>query len=121
MKVNSKIALIGIAAVLSITQAQAMRWYSPSTARWLTRDPIGERGGANLYAFVRNQPTVACDPLGLASYNIVNLPPTGWWMLSLADVQVGDLTLKGFHSRYLPTDGRFGHPACPCKKENILL
>jgi hypothetical protein len=121
MKVSLKIALIGIATTLTLTQAHAMRWYSPSTAHWLTRDPIGERGGANLYGFVKNQPTVACDPFGFATYSIENLPPTGWWMLSLADVQVGEATFKGFHSRYLPADWRFGHPACPCRKENILL
>jgi hypothetical protein len=42
-----------------------MRWYSPSTAHWLTRDPIAERGGANLYGFVGNNPIQFVDPFGL--------------------------------------------------------
>ena len=30
------------------------RYYSPAWRRWLTRDPIGEEGGANLYGFCGN-------------------------------------------------------------------
>jgi len=42
------------------------RPYSPSTGRWLSRDPIGERGGLNLYAYVFNDPVNEVDPYGLA-------------------------------------------------------
>jgi len=42
MKVSLKIVLIGVAATLMLTPAQAMRWYSPSTAHWLSRDPSAE-------------------------------------------------------------------------------
>jgi RHS repeat-associated protein len=42
------------------------RYYSPSTGRWLSRDPIEEKGGLNLYAFVANNPVKFSDPLGLA-------------------------------------------------------
>ena len=31
-----------------------LRDYSPRMGRWAKRDPIGERGGLNLYAFVEN-------------------------------------------------------------------
>jgi RHS repeat-associated protein len=41
------------------------RWYHPNLQRWLNRDPIGERGGLNLYRFLRNDPTVQIDPFGL--------------------------------------------------------
>ena len=40
------------------------RYYDPVTGRWVSRDPIGERGGANLYAFVRNESTGRTDILG---------------------------------------------------------
>ena len=33
-----------------------LRYYSPSNGRWLSRDPMEEAGGANLYGFVRNNP-----------------------------------------------------------------
>jgi RHS repeat-associated protein len=40
------------------------RYYSASTGRWLSRDPIEERGGRNLFAFVRNAPVLGYDALG---------------------------------------------------------
>ena len=42
------------------------RFYSPSLGRWLSRDPISERGGPNLYGFAYNSPMTFIDPLGLA-------------------------------------------------------
>jgi len=38
------------------------RYYSPDIGRWLSRDPIGEEGGINLYNYVRNEPESATDP-----------------------------------------------------------
>jgi RHS repeat-associated protein len=43
------------------------RYYSPALGRWLSRDPIEERGGLNLYGFVNNDPVNRFDHLGLAS------------------------------------------------------
>ena len=41
------------------------RFYSTVIGRWLNRDPVGERGGANLYGFVFNKPLFLIDYLGL--------------------------------------------------------
>lgn len=41
------------------------RYYDPSAGRSLTRDPIGYRGGINLYGYVRNGPVDRLDPSGL--------------------------------------------------------
>ncbi len=41
------------------------RYYSPRLGRWLSRDPLGEAGGINLYAYCGNDPVNRHDPLGL--------------------------------------------------------
>ncbi len=41
------------------------RYYNPSTGRWPNRDPLQEKGGANLYGFVGNNPCSLVDSLGL--------------------------------------------------------
>ncbi|MCX8156727.1 MAG: RHS repeat-associated core domain-containing protein [Verrucomicrobiae bacterium] len=40
------------------------RYYNPTTGRWPSRDPLGEKGGINLYEFVRNNPILKVDPDG---------------------------------------------------------
>ena len=46
------------------------RYYNVSIGKWITRDPIGERGGINLYEFVGNNPVNWFDPLGLMGFSI---------------------------------------------------
>jgi RHS repeat-associated protein len=41
------------------------RYFDPITGRWPSRDPIQERGGLNLYGFVRNSGVDKWDILGL--------------------------------------------------------
>lgn len=50
------------------------RYYNPSTGRWLSRDPIGEAGGRNLYAFLANRGPNAIDWLGLCTIGHVRNP-----------------------------------------------
>lgn len=40
------------------------RFYNPAIERWMNRDPLGEEGGVNLYAFVQNNPVNWVDPNG---------------------------------------------------------
>ena len=40
------------------------RYYSPATARWITRDPLGIIDGPNVYAYVMDNPVRWMDPLG---------------------------------------------------------
>jgi RHS repeat-associated protein len=48
------------------------RFYDPNLQRWLSRDPIGEAGGINLYRFCHNAGLTYVDPFGLAD-------PAGAW------------------------------------------
>ena len=56
------------------------RLYNPTTGRWLNRDPIEERGGANLYGFVGNDSVCAVDVRGLY---VLHLP--WYWSSKSAD------------------------------------
>ena len=40
------------------------RWYDASVGRFISRDPIGEVGGLNLYVYGNNSPTMLIDPEG---------------------------------------------------------
>jgi RHS repeat-associated protein len=42
-----------------------LRYYNPELERWISRDPIGEAGGINLYGCVGNDPIIGIAPLGL--------------------------------------------------------
>ena len=77
------------------------RAYDPGTARWLSRDPIRENGGINLYGYSGENPANSIDPLGLCTAKkcdpaqdasklfrdemrakarkIENLPDSQWW------------------------------------------
>lgn len=56
------------------------RYYSPDLGRWPSRDPIGEDGGLNLYAYVRNASMNEMELLGLASvsFEFVVGQPWAW-------------------------------------------
>ncbi|HMO52763.1 MAG TPA: RHS repeat-associated core domain-containing protein, partial [Kiritimatiellia bacterium] len=45
------------------------RFYSPGLGRWVNRDPIGERGGVNLFNYVYNRACNSHDSLGLCWSN----------------------------------------------------
>jgi RHS repeat-associated protein len=44
------------------------RAYDPNLARWISRDPIGEDGGLNVYDFVQNNPVNYLDPDGSRTF-----------------------------------------------------
>jgi len=44
------------------------RDYDPETGRWTAKDPIGLRGGANMYQYADADPINSSDPTGLATY-----------------------------------------------------
>ncbi len=46
------------------------RYYDSETGRYLTADPIGLRGGVNLYVYVGSDPIDKIDKRGLAHYEI---------------------------------------------------
>jgi hypothetical protein len=87
--------LVGFAPV-------AQAFYHPDTGRWLSRDPIGEKGGVNLYGFVENNPINRWDILGKISEggewpvppNAVE-PPTGPFSQCRVALRCGDVYRSG--------------------------
>jgi RHS repeat-associated protein len=53
------------------------RFYQPTTGRWVSRDPIEERGGSNLYGMVGNDPVNHIDPYGLELYVLIWITRAG--------------------------------------------
>ena len=61
------------------------RWYSVALRRWISRDPLGEDGGLNLYAFCNNDPVNTFDPNGCIPLDTI------WDFANVAyDICVGD-------------------------------
>jgi len=50
------------------------RYYSPPLGRWLSKDPIDEAGGLNLYAYALNNPITGVDLFGLGP-QLPEFPP----------------------------------------------
>ena len=53
----------------SIYVRTGLRFYSPNLHTWLSRYPMGERGGLNLYVIVNNGCVYITDPLGFTVWD----------------------------------------------------
>ncbi len=49
---------------------QVHAFYNPTAGRWLNRDPIGIRGGLNIYGFAHNETLAKFDPDGRAAQTV---------------------------------------------------
>jgi len=125
--------MVGLLGVCLGQQAHA--FYNPSTGRWLSRDPIEEKGGGNLYGFARNAATgfvdtdgrqlspplcTTCGQVALPGHKCVPLPPPtppdpAGFALCMRDVNpegvLEHLQLIGFKLWYhgVPTDHAYLH------------
>jgi RHS repeat-associated protein len=66
------------------TTNQYLTWcrvYDPNMGRWLSRDPLKEKEGLNLYEYVKNDSFKWKDPFGLcqhSSHGGAPMVPSGW-------------------------------------------
>jgi len=65
MKNNYRLSILMSLLLLAVSVQQSSAFYNPQTGRWLSRDPIAERGGRAMYAFIINNPVRGIDFLGL--------------------------------------------------------
>jgi hypothetical protein len=93
--------------------------YSPELGRWLSRDPIGEIGGLNLYVFCSNNATNLFDVLGLADNPSPPDPVTEATDKALNDYLTGVPSVYSFNASH-PWTIRFkNHPHMKIARENI--
>jgi RHS repeat-associated protein len=84
------------------------RYYNMANATWLNRDPYGEKGGINLFAFLNNCSLISVDRLGLsllipkraptrylADYNAAEAVVDWIWDTSAIVDSAGHLTVDG--------------------------
>jgi hypothetical protein len=77
MKLRSSYSPLLAAALLCLLAAErAAGFYDPSVQRWINRDPIGRRGGINLFSFARNRPVNGFDGFGHTFLIDPNADPT---------------------------------------------
>lgn len=78
MKPTKSFSLIAVLIILLGYTELVHAFYDPNTGSFLSRDPIEERGGENLYGFVRNDAVNHVDVLGLDVWAIAGIK-IGFW------------------------------------------
>ena len=78
------------------------RAYNSSLGRWLSRDPLGEQVGTNLYSYVGNDPVNVLDPLGV--YDVIIQWAPAKLSSSLLGATVRGTNLGGCHGDLLVVD-----------------
>jgi RHS repeat-associated protein len=82
------------------------RFYDPSIGRFTQTDPIGMRGGMNLYAYVNGNPTNFNDPMGLIASSPTNSVNVG----SNGEVTVNEISYASNNNSGITS-------ACQCMGE----
>lgn len=67
MKTKRSALVLLVACVLLSVTHEALAFYNPQTGRWLSRDPVDERGGENLSSFSANNAIDFWDLNGLTA------------------------------------------------------
>ena len=109
MKTSLRLLLLAVFAVLFVGTASAH--YNPQLGRWLSRDPMGEAGGFNLYAYCGNDPVNRHDPLGLAAMVVIRIPEAyerarmywEWSQQTKSGLYYGTKLVKGFDNSGNPS------------------
>lgn len=94
-------------------------FYNPSTGRWLSRDPIEEKGGKNLTASVCNDPVTGFDPKGLKKCGIKSFT-VKWSDARVISDKKSEKKALTWHVRWdvkFRSDGEYDPRCCEFKQE----
>lgn len=97
----------------------ALAFYNPSTGRWLSRDPIGEWGGANLYGFVSGNPLSYSDANGLVAKKCGVESFSVKWRQGITDKSGKPLGLFRIDVKIVFKKGGDYDPRCCEYKQNV--
>jgi RHS repeat-associated protein len=91
------------------------RYYLPSLGRWASRDPLGERGGVNVYSFLSANPIARIDRLGLDFWNGGEISGEYDEVISRGSQQLGTRVTRTW-SRALTRIYAHVDTGCPCTR-----
>ena len=95
------------------------RHYSPDLGRWLSRDPIEERGGLNLSAFVGNSLAHETDGLGLSCPECRRAVDAAWRRLAPYSKALEKMKNRNESSgKFFPQKCRVNKPTCKSDPDN---
>ena len=75
---RTRYSIVVITLAVCALAESAAAYYGPRQGRFISRDPIGEQGGLNLYCYTRNSPPARYDPLGQVDQPNPGPPGGGW-------------------------------------------
>ncbi|MCC7077875.1 MAG: PKD domain-containing protein [Acidimicrobiia bacterium] len=84
------------------------RWYDPALGRWISKDPVGQAGGLDVYTYAANDPVNLVDPTGLAPGVRVDGPEHGWDAHTHVQTDRGAEYILDFDSKTGTTSWREG-------------
>ena len=98
------------------------RFLNSREGRWLTRDPMGESEGKNLFCFVGNTPLERVDPIGLKC-TLVSGPrigSPGYWQIAKIELDVTSYDGIAHFDRITITWNMNGEVTCCCNSETVV-
>jgi len=60
------------------------------SGEWLSRDPVGERGGRNCVRVLFESPQASCEQAWLSEYVYQEAAPSGGWLVKMSDLDTPD-------------------------------
>jgi hypothetical protein len=116
MKLKLMTRLLLLAGILVGFAPVAQAFYNPSTGRWLSRDPIEEIGGHNLYGFLGNNGVAQVDVDGRSQWSEIE-KCNRKIENSSSDCIIGCANMRG-HDFFRWPDGNGGHGSVGFQDEN---